>query len=154
MPTLIKATEELTRNINIISEKEFNMKIPELYHEKVKESISQEESHRLMEKIEKLELRNLQDDFRLIENTDKLVDVFIEKDEKAKEIWNKYRIIRETNNREEFKKIKPEFYNYVIQIYKDKLGNNEYDEKRGIGYISHDNIKDSYDEETGYINEK
>jgi CRISPR-associated endonuclease/helicase Cas3 len=152
--TLIKATEELTRNINIISEKEFNMKIPELYHEKVKESISQEESHRLMEKIEKLELRNLQDDFKLIEDTDKLVDVFIEKDEKAKEIWNKYRIIRETNNREEFKKIKPEFYNYVIQIYKDKLGNNEYDEKRGIGYISHDNIKDSYDEETGYINEK
>ncbi|MDD6285094.1 MAG: hypothetical protein PUA60_00090, partial [Methanobacteriaceae archaeon] len=97
------------------------MKIPELYHIKVKESISHEESHRLMEKIEKLELRNLQDDFRLIEDTDKLVDVFIEKDEKAKEIWNKYRIIRETNNREEFKKIKPEFYNYVIQIYKDKL---------------------------------
>ena len=136
MPTLIKATEELTRNINIISEKEFNMKIPELYHEKVKESISQEESYRLMEKIEKLELRNLQDDFRLIEDTDKLVDVFIEKDEKAKEIWNKYRIIRETNNREEFKKIKPEFYNYVIQIYKDKLGNNEYDEKRGRIHIT------------------
>ena len=26
--------------------------------------------------------------------------------------------------------------------------------KKEVGYISHDNIKDSYDEETGYINEK
>ncbi len=152
--TLLRATEELTRNINIISEKEFNMKLPEEYHEKIKENTSQEESHKLMEKIQKLELRNLQDDFKLIEDSDNLVDVFIEKDEKAIDIWNKYKQIRETNNREEFKKIKPEFYNYVIQIYKDKLEKGEYDEKRGIGYISHDKIIDTYDEETGYINEK
>ena len=52
MPTLIKATEELTRNINIISEKEFNMKIPELYEARVNElsnaSVVQHENTRII----------------------------------------------------------------------------------------------------------
>ena len=151
---LLEATRKLTKDLDVISEKEFNKTIPHKYYERVKDGISQKQSRELLEKISKLELSNLQNDFQLIENTGNQVDVFIEKDEKAAELWNKYEEIIENHERYKFKAMKADFYNYVIHVYEKNIGTSFYDEQKAIGYISAQDIERKYDEETGFIPKK
>lgn len=151
---LLEATRQLTKDVAIISEKEFNKTIPHKYYKRIKEGISQKESRALLEKISKLELSNLQHDFQLIENTGNQVDVFIEKDHEATNLWNKYEEIIENHERYKFKDIKANFYNYVIHVYENNFGTSFYDEEKGIGYISSQDLERKYDDETGFIPEK
>ena len=79
----------------------------------------------------------------------------IELDDKAKEIWRKYIEVKNNNEKlsfferkEEFLKIKKQFYDYVISVDK-KYAGGLLDEEYRIGYVSHDELKSYYDPDTG-----
>ncbi len=78
---------------------------------------SQDKSKNLISYLEKLEFSCVKSEFKLIENFEK-IDVFVEVDDYAKEIWVKYKEISEIEDRfkrkSEFLVIKPEFYSYII----------------------------------------
>jgi len=78
--------------------------------------------------------------FKLIKEDYYKLDVFVEVDDKAKEIWKINREIRAIRDplerRKRFLAIKKDFYDYVIsvpRVYEKQVG---FDEKLGIGYIS------------------
>ena len=80
----------------------------------------------------------------------------IYRDNKAREIWEKYREIKSINVLKERKKrfleIKKDFYDYVISVpekFKNQVG---FDEKMGIGHIPKYEIEQGkgYDPETGF----
>lgn len=95
-------------------------------------------------------------DFELIKEDYFKLDVFIEADDKAKEIWKRYLEIRDIKDPLERKKrfltIKKDFYDYVISVpksYEKQIG---FDEKLGIGYTSKTEIdlRISYDPKIGF----
>ncbi len=95
-------------------------------------------------------------DFELIREDYFKLDVFVEVDDKAKEIWKMYWEIRAIKDPFERKKrflaIKKDFYDYVISVpktYEKRVG---FDEKLGIGYISKNEIDQGigYDPEIGF----
>lgn len=153
---IISKTKEVFEEIDKkeIEESEF-LKLNENYFEKVNIGKSEDESNSILEKVEKLKFSELSD-FKLIEKEYPEVDVFIELDDNAKSIWQKYREIKSIDDLKERKKrffgIKKEFYESVISVpekYKNQVG---FDEKTGIGYISKIEIDqgNGYDPETGF----
>ncbi len=137
-----------------IEESEF-MSLNAKYFEKVNTGKSDDESKNILNKVETLKFGELSD-FRLIEEDYPEVDVFIEYDDHAREIWHKYTMIKSTTDGIARKKlileIKREFYDYVISVpmrFKNQVG---FDAKAGIGHISKDEIDQGlgYDPETGF----
>jgi CRISPR-associated endonuclease/helicase Cas3 len=152
---IISKTKEVFKEIdkNEIKESEF-LTLNENYFKKVNIEKSDDKSNSILEKIEKLKFSELSD-FKLIEKDYPEVDVFVEVDDVAKRIWQKYQEI--INNKElkgfekkrEFLKIKKGFYDHVISIDKEKAGrilNPDLD----IGYVSRENLEKYYDIETGF----
>lgn len=61
-----------------------------------------------------------------------------------------FRVLKNPLERKnEFLKIKKDFYEYVISIPKDKAPKPEYE--TGIAYVSIEELKDRYDLETGFM---
>jgi CRISPR-associated endonuclease/helicase Cas3 len=89
-------------------------------------------------------------DFALIKEDYYKVDVFVEINNKAKEVWKKYCEIKELpplERKKNFLKIKKDFYDYVIsipKIYASDFGDDE------IGHVSNEELKNYYDIETGF----
>lgn len=153
---IISKTEEVFKEMDKeeIEESEF-LRLNENYFEKVNIGKSEDESNSILEKVERLKFSELLD-FKLIEKDYPEVDVFIEVDEDAKSVWQKYREIKSIDDLKERKKrffdIKKDFYECVISVpekYKNLAG---FDEKTGIGYISKIEIEqgNGYDPETGF----
>ena len=124
------------------------------YFERVNEGKSDDESNKILENVRKLEFDELSE-FKLIEENYFKTDIFIELDDKAKEIWRKYIEVKNNNEKlsfferkEEFLKIKKQFYDYVISVDK-KYAGGLLDEEYRIGYVSHDELKSYYDPDTG-----
>ncbi|MDE4078676.1 CRISPR-associated helicase Cas3' [Methanosphaera sp. Vir-13MRS] len=162
---LISATDELINNLDstnndiiTASENEFNLKIPNEYYKILKDRISQEQSDKLNEKISNLELETIPNDFKLIENLDNPVNVFIEKDKSAERLWADYISICENSNkmesRQKFREIRSDFYSYIIHIPKYKTGADFHDNEKTIVNIPRDELTRKYDEETGFIPKK
>lgn len=154
-PILIDKTYQVLKSFSKINEPSF-LEITNEYYMKVKDAMSNDESEKMVSYLFDLKFESIQKNFRLIKQDYEKVDVFVELDENAKMIWQKYREIREENNlferRKRFLKIKRDFYDYVISIpqkYKNQAG---FDEKTGIGYISKIEIDQGigYDPETGF----
>jgi CRISPR-associated endonuclease/helicase Cas3 len=91
-------------------------------------------------------------DFKLIENDYSKIDVFIEIDDYAESLWSRFcdiqKIQDKIERKNEFDKIKGEFYKYVISIpaYIDNKPQNI----NGIGYVNRYSLKDYYDHTTGF----
>lgn len=90
-------------------------------------------------------------EFALIKDDYYKIDVFVEMDDEAREVWKKYQEINSIDDLRERKKrflgIKKEFYDYVIsipQIYASDFGKDE------IGHVSNEELKNYYDFETGF----
>ncbi|MCW3135152.1 MAG: CRISPR-associated helicase Cas3' [Methanophagales archaeon] len=153
---IISKTKEVFKEIDKeeIEEREF-LKLNENYFEKVKIGKSEDESNSILEKVEKLKFSELSD-FKLIEKEYPEVDVFIELDDNAKSVWQKYQEINSIDDLKERKKrffsIKKEFYDYVISVPEKYKNQVDFDEKMGIGYISKSEIDqgNGYDPETGF----
>ena len=153
---IISKTKEVFREIDKeeIEESEF-LKLNENYFEKVNIGKSEDKSNSILEKVERLKFSELSD-FKLIEKDYPEVDVFIEVDDDAKSVWQKYQEIKSIDDlrerRKRFLEIKKDFYDYVISVpkkYENQVG---FDEKRGIGYIPKTEIDQGigYDPETGF----
>lgn len=147
---LIEKTKQVICDKKIIYEENF-LKMNEEYFTKVNENMSNDESKSLVNKINRLKFKDVNEDFKLIDEESK-VSVFIEIDEEAERIWQNYLdIMMEENQlkrKERFDKIKRNFYDHVINVYKNKTHENELN---GIMYVSYDSLKSSYDINTGYI---
>ncbi|MGL4772412.1 MAG: helicase-related protein, partial [Clostridium sp.] len=146
----LKATESVLMDCEVILEEDYKS-ISDKYYKELKSNISNRESKDLIQKIFKLQFEEVESNFNLIENQDK-VQLFVEVDEVAKKIWNKYienlGIKDKKEKRKKMDSIKGEFYNYVISVYKNKCREHK---DEFIGYISYNEIESIYDENFGYI---
>jgi len=148
---IISKTKEVFKEIDKeeIEEREF-LKLNENYFEKVNIGKSGDESNSILEKVEKLKFSELSD-FKLIEKDYPEVDVFIELDDNAKRIWQKYKEIKSTDDLRERKKrflgIKKDFYEYVISV--DKKYAKGFREGE-IGHVSQEELKNYYNPDTGF----
>jgi len=153
---IISKTKEVFKEIDKgeIEESEF-LRLNENYFEKVNIGKSEDKSNSILEKVERLKFSELSD-FKLIEKDYPEVDVFIEVDDNAKSVWQKYQEIKSIDDlrerRKRFLEIKKDFYDYVISVperFKNQVG---VDEKTGIGRISKIEIDqgNGYNPETGF----
>jgi len=139
-----------------IKEREFFNLIDQYYRE-TKEKKTQDVSRNLLEAITKLRYESDGDtisisDFKLIEEDYQKVDVFIEIDEDAINIWKKFINLRNIDNlflrKKAFDALKAEFYQYVISISKNSK--NMPQSVGEIFYVKKSILNDYYDYETGF----
>ena len=155
--TLIWATRDVTGKGGKFEERDFVTIFLSKYYDHVRERGSIEEpSGKVIEVLESLRFSEISD-FRLIDEDYWKMDVFVEVDEEAKQIWSKYEGIMKKEDRferrREFLKMKKRFYDYVISVDAKKIGaivtGNV--SKYNIGYVSLDDLERKYDLETGFI---
>ena len=150
---LISRTEKILQNKKEIFESEF-YNYSKLYFKEINEDSSKDYSNEILYDIEALKFVNVNNKFKLIEeNNPYIMPVFIEKDDEAVELWNKYEEIFEKyddsiERYNKFLEIKDRFLSYVINI-------NAKDYKFGItsrfyNKIPRENVEDYYSEEYGF----
>jgi len=151
--TLISATNDVINGNFSTEESEFNIYAVPQYYNFVLERGSQDKSGTVVSYLEKLRFSDFKSEFKLIDDNFEKIDVFIEIDEKAIEIREKYNILEIENRfqrKNEFLKIKPDFYNYVISVNPKKLGKVISDTEWPV-YIDYGNLDMKYNLETGFI---
>lgn len=150
-PILIEKTKDVIKNISYknIFENEF-FDIINKYYENIPPF--DDASKKLIEEIKNLDYDNISK-FKLIEEKTFKVDIFVEVDDEAKEVWSEYCKIFDENNpikrKEKFLQIRSRFYNYVISV---SINNNKNlpPEFFGIRYISKSQLNEYYDADTGF----
>ncbi|WP_288974560.1 CRISPR-associated helicase Cas3', partial [uncultured Methanosphaera sp.] len=153
--TLLRLTEELTKDYTEISEKDFNLKISKKYYTEVNNRISHDASHNLEKIISTLKISNITHEFKLIEDDIEKIDVFIEINDEATEIWDKYNEIYSDKNLKNYekklklKKINRQFNNYVLSIPTNLIGTVNYD--KFIFHVGKNDIERKYNLNTGFI---
>jgi len=154
---IIDKTEEIFKNRGRrINEPEF-LRISEDYFKAINEGKSDDISNSILKDVEGLKFDELSS-FKLIEEKGYYkIDVFVEVDEEAGEIWQKYQGLVSNKKfapferKKEFLKIRRQFYDYVISIperFKNKLTN--FDDKTEMGYIANYALDNLYSLETGF----
>lgn len=155
--TLLDITKKILSTKNIIQEKEL-LNIIEEYYIEVNKKLSDNKSRELLEAIYKMRYESTDDkigiaDFKLIENDYSKMDTFIEIDGHAESLWSRFCYIQKIQDkiekRNEFDKIKGDFYQYVISI--PTYTENKPPEVNGIGYVNKFSLNDYYDNSTGFI---
>ncbi len=155
---IISKTKEAFEEMgnNEVEEKDF-LSLNNFYFDKVSKGKSDDKSTEILEEVKKLNFEEISK-FKLIEEDFRKVDIFVEADEDAQKIYKKYQEIKTIKNplerKNEFLKIRKDFYEYVISVplqYATGLTNDE-----EIGYISKKEIDQGlyYDQETGFKREK
>lgn len=146
---LLEATEKVLGVNELIYEDDYK-DLSDAYFNQVNEKKSNKESNELKSLVNKLRFESINEKFKLIDDQNK-IQLFIEIDENAKEIWNEYLQFKEIQDIKEkrrlLEKIKGEFYQYVISVFKDKCKDAE-DYK--INYISYEQLGSVYDKDFGY----
>ncbi len=155
-PVLIDITERILLAKSEYKESEF-LELIDKYYRETKEKKSQEHSKKMLEALMKLRYDSEDDrvsvaDFKLIEEEYPEIDVFVELDEEAREVWRHYLSLKEITNlfekRKAFDSLKGKFYQYVITI--PKYIENKPPLIGELGYVTKEFLKDYYDHETGY----
>jgi len=151
---LINATLDVIGSNCLVAEKDFNLSAVPNYYDYIKVRGSQDYSTDIISYINKLKFYDLKKEFKLIENSYEKIDVFVEVDESAKEIWERYKEIMKNKNRFErknlFLEIKTDFYNYIISVDSNKIGKTLI-ENEWLGYIVNIDLDRKYNIETGFI---
>jgi len=158
---LLDATKRILTEHKKIEEHEI-YDIMNEYYNIVKNKISFDTSKKLIEAIKQLRYTNEFGDnevaiseFALIEDEKYKIDVFVELNEEAKSIWQKFESIFELNNtfekRIKFDEIKKDFYQFVISVPEKAIGSIPI--VNGFAYINYDSLNDFYDPVTGFIKE-
>lgn len=146
---LITKTKEILEGKDVIYEEQY-LNMNKQYFEKVKKDMSEQDSKKLIKFINQLKFKDAANNFKLIDVQNK-ISVFIETDDYAKAIWNKYKEIMNEKDallrKERFSTIKKDFYDNVVNIFKTKVKESE---EMGIAYVSYEALNGSYDKETGY----
>ncbi|MBA7500634.1 hypothetical protein ES704_03394 [subsurface metagenome] len=140
-----------------IEEKDF-LSLNNLYFDKVNQGKADDEAKEILEEVKKLNFGGLSK-FKLIQDTYQKVDIFVEVDEKGQEIYQKYKDLSQIKDlferKNEFLKIKKNFYDYVISV-PFQYATDFITGDKGMGHISLEEIKQNnyYDSETGFKREK
>lgn len=139
-----------------LNESDF-LQMSEDYFRIINEGKSDDISINILKNVEELKFDELSN-FKLIEEKGYYkIDVFVEADNEAKEVWQKYQeLISEKKlapfeRKNEFLKIKKQFYDYIISIsekFKNKL--TDFDDKSTMGYIASQDLDNLYSLETGF----
>ncbi len=158
-----RITRELLEGVKSLSEKEFTSLIDD-YYKKVWESMSMDESKEILKAVrcfrftgEDVSIRN----FRLIEDQPYKRDVFVQLNEEAVEVWEKAKTILKDlkakninvfQAKEEFEKLKPDFYKFVVSV---NVGDNQplLDNDLNMFIVNVEDIESYYDPETGFISD-
>jgi CRISPR-associated endonuclease/helicase Cas3 len=163
-PVLCHITKKVLKDKQELTEQEFSNLI-EKYYRMVWEEISQEKSKNLLEAIKSFRFSTdfsnsiSIKDFQLIEDDKYKKDVFIEINNEATQVWNKAKsIIRKLREKvidffsakEEFDKLKPDFYKFVISANIEK-NIPPYDEELKIYFVNKNMLKSYYSSGTGFI---
>jgi len=154
---LLDITGKILSTKDEIKESDF-LDLIDHYYKETKEKKTQDVSRNLLEAITKLRYDSEDDttcisDFKLIEEDYPKVDVFIEVNEEAGEVWRKFMDLRSIGDlflrKKTFDAIKAEFYQYVISI---PMNTKNMPQMVGeIGYVKQSILNDYYDRETGFI---
>lgn len=151
--TLLNATKKVLEGKTIILEEDYKT-ISDMYFKEVDKNKSNNKSNDLIKDIYELEFEKVKDEFKLIEDQDK-VQLFIELDNKAKKLWKnylEYKNIKDIKTRRnKLEKIKTDFYSYVISVFRNKCKENV-DGK--LDYISSYELNSCYDRKFGYKTEE
>ncbi|HAJ33960.1 MAG TPA: CRISPR-associated helicase/endonuclease Cas3 [Candidatus Atribacteria bacterium] len=156
---IISKTKDVLREASKkqIEEKDF-LSLNNLYFDKVNQGKADDKAKEILEEVKKLNFGEL-NKFKLIKDTYKKIDIFVEVDKKGKEIYQKYKdlyLIKDLFKRKnEFLKIKKNFYDYVISVPYNYAADFVTEDK-GMGHISLEEIKQNnyYDPETGFKREE
>ena len=88
---------------------------------------SADTSYTLLKYIWEMRLETVNREFQLIDKLPNKVDVFVEVDDQAKQIWNKFQELKEITSpfekKRKFAEIKSQFYQYVISVDSREIGN-------------------------------
>lgn len=154
---LLDITEKILLKKDEIREGEF-LELIDQYYKETKEKKSQDVSRNLLEAITKLRYDSEDEtvsisDFKLIDEGYSKIDVFIELDEEAEKVWQKYFDLKRVRDlferKRQFDSLKADFYQYVISIPRNtKNMPGMFGE---MGYVKQAALKDYYDKETGFI---
>ncbi|OYD06229.1 CRISPR-associated helicase/endonuclease Cas3 [Paludifilum halophilum] len=158
-PVKLDVTRSLLQDYDAVSEP---MLLPliDSYFEKTKQVSNRSESDRILKGVQSLYFageespdRRPVNQFRLIEEDQQKMDVFIELDDEAAGVWAEFERIVEMEHSldryRQFSTIKKRFREYVISIP------TQVDHRpplvHGIGYVGQATLNDYYDCQTGFI---
>lgn len=152
-PFLMSKTLDILKPIEgSIKESEF-LDLNNRYFKAVKRGMGEKESKDNLDCIAGLAFKDLSKNFKLIEEDYPRVDVFVELDNCAAEIWKQYRDLQSEKNHLErtkkYLKIKRAFSEYLISA-PEKYAHSLVAENSDIGYISINELPNYYDKETGF----
>lgn len=154
-----KSEKTLIDKGNRINEPKF-LELSKDYFEKINSGKSDDLSDNILGEVEALKFDELSN-FKLIEEKYYKIDVFVEVDAEAQEVWQKYqtlvldKTIAPLERRKAFLKIKKQFYDFVISIpnkFKNEL--TCFDDKLEFGYLSNNDLEQLYSLETGFKGNK
>ena len=153
---LLRETEKVLLKNNVLYEQDL-FEMVENYFHLLQNKKSSDDSRKLLEAVYRLKYTsNGQQvgiaDFQLIEEDYPKLDVFLEINEEAQEVWNAFLEIKEIKDlwqrRLAFDKIKGDFYQFVVSV-PIKVENLP-PEVSGFRYVNNDSLSDFYDSETGF----
>lgn len=149
---LISLTHEVIKGLEWIPEPVFLQRINE-YFRRVQERLADDEFRKVLTDLRNLNYEQVRE-FRLIEEQVDKVDIFVEADEEAQEVWERFCAVQEIFDRWKrrmvFKAMRGEFYPYVISVQALKALENLPPEVCGFRYIPREQLDQWYDLETGF----
>lgn len=149
---LIAKTIDILRSCGGCIEEREILELNSRYFRALRSSMSDETSRRCMSMISGLAFGDLGEKFKLIEEDEPRVDVFVETDERAADIWQTYRDLRSERNlwerRRRYLRMRNTLSDYMISL--PKRISADLVMEQGIGYISIDELPHYYDRETGF----
>jgi len=156
-PFLISKTLDILKLIEGSIRESAILELNNKYFKAVKRGMGDEKSKENLACLSQLSFQDLSKNFKLIEEDYPKVNVFVELDQKAAEIWEKYQDSRmEKNFKERIRKkmeIRKDFSEYLISA-PEKYAHNLVVENSDIGYISIHELSNYYDMETGFKRDK
>jgi CRISPR-associated endonuclease/helicase Cas3 len=156
-PFLISKTLDILKPIKSSIRESAILELNNKYFKAVKRGMGDEKSKENLACLSQLSFQDLSKNFKLIEEDYPKVNVFVELDQKAAEIWEKYQDLRmEKNLKERIRKkleIRKDFSEYLISA-PEKSAHNLVVEIGDIGYISMHELPNYYDMETGFKRDK
>jgi len=148
---LLDKTRIVLEGKDNINEQQF-LALNNQYFRLVKELHSEDPAQDCLDLIRYLKFSALHDTFHLIENDYPKIDVFVECDDTARMLWQKFVEIKSKplpERRKDFLKIKREFLDHVISV-PEKYAKCLFRDDLGIGHISQEELKIWYNPETGF----
>ncbi len=149
---LIDNTKRILEPFKEVSEDDF-LVLANQYYKEILKTTSDDTSREYLEAIKILNYEKI-GEFQLIEEGFEKVDIFVELNGEAEDVWKRYQqIIKITDlweRRRRFLEIRKEFYQFVISVSVSKAKENLPPEVSGIRFISKSQLNEFYDLETGF----